>query len=190
MIQRHPRESSTLLETHEKAVPAPMDPPVNNDTVFCTYDSVAEGLVDDQEADRLLEEFKVAFMQSLPFMLVEKDASALRHRQPFLFLAIMAVIAYRVPHVQCTLEDEMRRQVALVIEHSQKGLGILQGLLVYGAWYTSFCHLATQQIAIIVQLCVAFVQDLGLSRRLKQSRTENLLDGQRAFLGAYFLNIP
>jgi hypothetical protein len=150
-----------------------------------------------------VEEFKTSFMEFFPFVVVEGETSELRSSQPFLFHSILTVTAWANPHLQYVLSEELRRQLARIIEHSQKGLGILQGLLVYGAWYHAFYHPATQQLAIIIQLCVAMVQDLGLSRNGKlkvgtphmtecgvvNSRPTGCLAEKRAYLGTFFLSV-
>lgn len=169
---------------------------------FQAYDPVDAGAIDEQHAYRLVEEFKTAFVLSFPFVVVDSDGPMLRQQQPFLFHAILAVTAYETPSIQQILSEELRRQVARVIEHSRKSLEILQGLLVYGAWYHAFYHPANQQLAIVIQLCVALVQDLGLSRnaRLKpgrwavtdcgiHGRPKGSLDEKRAYLGTFFLTV-
>ncbi|KAF1935721.1 hypothetical protein EJ02DRAFT_415320, partial [Clathrospora elynae] len=140
-------------------------------------------------------------MISFPFVVVEADALKLRQQQPFLFHAIMTATTGTTPHIQCVLGDEFKRQIAYSIEHSKKSLEVLQGLLVYGAWYTAFYRPATQQIAIIVQLCVALVQDLEFSsnqkkrvrpaamKQYEQAVPSDPLAGKRAFLGTYFLAV-
>lgn len=140
-------------------------------------------------------------MACFPFVVVDANVPALRLRreQPFLFLSILTVTSHKSPRVQNLLSDELRRQLARVIEYSQKSLDILQGLLVYGAWYHAFYHPASQQLAILVQLCVALVQDLGISRSEKtkpgrsvneyamQSKPKGTLPEKRAFLGTFIL---
>lgn len=169
---------------------------------FKYWDPVDAGVVEEQHAERLVDGFKTSFVESFPFVVVDSDVATLRRDQPFLFHAILTVTSYSTPAIQYLLSEELRRQLARVIEYSRKSLDILQGLLVYGAWYHAFYHPASQQLAIIVQLCVALVQDLGLSRRpktkpgkwsLADCRTQNKYKGtpseKRAFLGTFFLDV-
>jgi len=166
------------------------------------YDPVEAGIIDEQHAYRLVEEFKSSFVDFFPFIVVDGDGSMLRQQQPFLFHAILAVTAYATPRIQYRLSEELRRHLARVIEHSRKSLEILQGLLVYGAWYHAFFHPASQQLAMVVQLCVALVQDLGLSRSSNpkpgkwsvaecgvKGRPKGSLAEKRAYLGTFFLSI-
>lgn len=169
---------------------------------FTFYDPIEAGVLDEQHAVRLVEEFKTSFIPTFPFVLVESDAATLRQQQPFLFLAILTITSIDTPPIQHLLADEMKRQLGRIIEHSRKSLDILQGLLVYAAWYHTFYAPSTQQIAIIVQLCVALVQDLGLTKKPTQKaqrwvvaecelgwRSKGNLIEKRAYLGAFFLSV-
>jgi hypothetical protein len=68
--------------------------------------------------------------------------------------------------------------------------------------YHAFYHPADQQLAIVAQLCVALVQDLGLSRNTAardskwsiatcaiSSRPTGSLTEKRAYLGTFFLTV-
>jgi hypothetical protein len=166
------------------------------------YDPVEAGVLEEQHAYRLVEEFRTSFILTFPFVVVDVDGPTLRSKEPFLFLAILTVTAYDTPRIQYVLSGELKLQVARVVEYSRKSLGILQGLLVYGAWYHSFYHPASQQLATILQLCVALVQELGLSKNVKVkpgkwslaecailSRSKGSLAEKRAYLGSFFLNV-
>lgn len=133
------------------------------------------------------------------------DVNTLRQRQPFLFHSITAVMAYGTPSKQRLLATELKNQIASrIIGHSHKSLEILQGLLVYGAGSYFFYQPENQQLAIVLQLCVAMVQDLGLSKNPKATmrkpnssedqcgtafNTERLAAENRALLGTYFLTV-
>jgi hypothetical protein len=200
-----PPQTETSPDTVDGTVPTlyPIGP--SEAPTFQPYDPVAAGVIGEHHANDLLEEFRTHFVLNFPFVIIDDAAaSTLRHKQPFLFHAIMAVTAYETPEIQCVLGDEFRRQIARTIEYSCKSLDILQGLLIYAAWYHTFYHPKTQQMAIIVQLCVALVQDFGftsnrkekapLSSRLQfqganSTRPEDVIAGKRAFLGTYFLAV-
>jgi hypothetical protein len=171
---------------------------------FQIYDPVNAGVLTEQHACRLVKLYEDSLVHSFPFVVIDTDASSLRQQHPFLFLAILTVAAYDTPSLQHQLADELKRQLCRIIEHSRKSLEILQGLLVYAAWYHTVYRPATQQIAIIIQLCVALTQDLGLSRNtdsvqkpLKWSvsdcavawRPKGDLVEKRAYLGSFFLSV-
>lgn len=171
-------------------------------SVYTPFDPVEAGFIDEEHACRLVEEFRTSFVPFFPFVVVDDNGKTLRKEQPFLFLAILAVTAHATPRIQFVLSEEMRRQLARIIEHARKSLEILQALLIYGAWYHAFFHPANQQLAIVVQLCVALVQDLGLSRNIRtkpgkwsvgdcagSGRPKGTLAEKRAYLGTFFLNV-
>jgi hypothetical protein len=202
-IQTITPESSTATDTapHESST----NPPAYyyfKSSEFPAYDPIEAGILDEQHAYRLVEEFRTSFILTFPFVVVEVDGPTLRNKEPFLFLAILTVTAYETPRIQYMLAGELKLQVARVVEHSRKTLGILQGLLVYGAWYHSFYHPANQQLATILQLCVALVQELGFSKNAKAkpgkwsiaecasiNRSKGSLAEKRAYLGSFFLNV-
>jgi hypothetical protein len=167
---------------------------------FQAYDPVDAGVIDEQHAHRLVQEFQSSFVWAFPFVVVDVDAHTLRQREPFLFHAILTVTAYDTPPIQHKLSEQLRHEIGRVVEQSRKSLGLLQGLLVYGGWYHGFYHPANQQLTTIVQLCVALVQDLGLSNSTKAkrgrfsiaecsmlNRPQGSLAEKRAFLGTCFL---
>lgn len=172
---------------------------------FEAYDPVKAGIISEHAASKLVEEFKQSFVLGFPFVVIPPsvDTDTLRTTCPFLFLSILTITSYRTPDIQRELGNQLKSQIALrIIEHSHKSLEILQGLLVYGAWYHFFYRPANQQLAVVIQLCVAIVQDLALSKNPKEKEkkpranedpfaTSPLMDrgsaGERAYLGTYYL---
>ena len=184
---------ATAVEFPSKSTAEPSD--------FQAYDPIAAGIIEVQHAYRLLDTFKTSFISTFPFVVVEADAASLRQQQPFLFHAILTVTSYDTPRIQRLLEDEFRRQIARTVEHARQDLEILQGLLVYTAWYHAFYHPTNQQLVLLVQMCVALVQELGLSKhRKKRNGLASIMScgpapamdemaAKRAFLGTYFLSV-
>ncbi|CAI6342460.1 unnamed protein product [Periconia digitata] len=171
---------------------------------FEAYDPIDAGIITEHAASRLVEEFKQSFVLSFPFVVIppSTDVNTLRRDSPFLFLSVLTTTSYRTPELQRELANHLKSQIALrVVELSHKSLEILQGLLVYGAWYHFFYRPANQQLAVIIQLCVAVVQDLALSKNPKENQrkarvthdpfTSGHADrgsaGERAYLGTYYL---
>jgi hypothetical protein len=102
------------------------------------YDPVEDGLLDDGAADSLLQEYKDSYTSAFPFVIIPSSVNgrALRQSQPFLFLAILTVTTYRQAGLQLVLAAKLKEQISLrVIHHSQQTLELLQGILVYTAWY-------------------------------------------------------
>lgn len=169
---------------------------------FKPFDPIEAGVLDEDYAFRLVDEFKTSMVPEFPFVIVDSDTETLRKQQPFVFHAILTVSSYGTPPIQHLLEDELKKQLARIIEYSRKSLEILQGLLVYAAWYHAFYKPVNQQLAVIVQLCVAFVQDLGISKHCKQQpakwsvaecaivgRPRGVIAEKRAYLGTFFVNV-
>lgn len=172
----------------------PDESPHQSDLVtFTPYDPILAGIIREDEAVACLHEFHSSFCQQFPFVAVDAftDARTLRTEQPFLFLAILTVTTYRMPTIQRILDEEFRDQVATrIIGHAHKGLELLQGLLVHTAFYHFFYRPGKQQLTLMVQLCVAAVQDLGVSRNVRaQHNTDpnKAVVEKRAILGTYYL---
>jgi hypothetical protein len=126
---------------------APTEPP------WRVYDPVEAGLLDDCTADSLLQEYKDSFTSAFPFIIIPPfvNGRALRQTQPFLFHAIITVTSYRTPGLQLTLAAKLKEQTSLrVIHHSQATLELLQGTLLYTAWYelsyVTLIHCANTQM--------------------------------------------
>ncbi|KAH7093732.1 hypothetical protein FB567DRAFT_588155 [Paraphoma chrysanthemicola] len=181
-------------------VAQPYVTPENTDSApstsaFAEYDPVEAGLLQEDDAFKLLEEFRAENAQFFPFVLVDQSISAneFRHQQPFLFLSIMAVMSYRTPSIQNAIADAFKEQVALrFMECSLKGLEAVQALLVHAAYYQFFYRPGKQQLALIVQMCVATTQDLGLAikcrdRDISPSSVHFSLAENRALLGTYYI---
>ena len=68
--------------------------PYQYELTYTTYDPVNAGLLDEQMADVLLDEFRQSYTPSFPFVVVPPNVSAnvLRRSQPFLFHAIMTIV--------------------------------------------------------------------------------------------------
>lgn len=151
-------------------------------------------------ADRKLETFRRVFINYFPFVVVPPTVSveALRHDNPFLFLCIMAVTSSEDPVLQRRLGKEVKRQICnrLVMDH-EANMDLLQGLLVFVAWYQYFCVPGKHQYFLMLQLCINMCHELrlelnengrrDLERARIQGRAPSLAD-KRALLGTYCLS--
>ncbi|KAL5374714.1 hypothetical protein DPSP01_011732 [Paraphaeosphaeria sporulosa] len=178
-------------------------PYVQTEPSCIAYDPVEAGLLDDCMAESLLQEFRHSYTSAFPFVIVPPsiDGKALRQSHPFLFHAILTVTAHRQVDLQLILAAKLKEQISLrVINHSHKSLELLQGVLLYTAWYHFYYDPIKQQLAVMLQLCVAMLQDLGFSKNPRNAKKKitmgdtgaNLysvrsLAEKRAFLGTYYL---
>lgn len=124
-------------------------------------------------ADRQLEIFRRAFVNYFPFVVVPPKVSveALRNDNPFLFLCIMAVTSFEDPILQRRLGKEIKQQVCdRLVMGCEASMDLLQGLLVFVAWYHYFCVPGKHQYFLVVQLCVNMCHELRLDLNEKGKR--------------------
>lgn len=187
-----PTAVASLTDTHGFSAPYMiLDDSADADEVSVPYDPVEAGLITEAQANLSLSEYRDGCHQQFPFVVVDAslDANALRREQPFLFLSIMAATATRTPTIQRILAEEFRESVAThIVECEHKGLEVLQGLLVHAAYYSFFYSPGKQQLSLMIQLCVATVQDLGISKSSKADPNPGKdIAEKRAVLGTYVL---
>jgi hypothetical protein len=162
---------------------------------FAVYDPVEAGNLEQDEAADLLDDFRREYSQFFPFVVIDAsmDIDTFRREQPFLFLSIMATMTYRDPSTQRILAETFRDQVAVrIMACTHKGLEVLQGLLVHSAYYHFFYQPGKQQLALMIQFCVATAQELGLARKCKERDISSIAPvlsaaENRALLGTYYL---
>jgi hypothetical protein len=193
---RHNKMNTSSLDGSSQPYVTPEDSPIQVLVdAFSPYDPVHIGLLEEDDAVVLLDEFRTGCSQCFPFVIVDAsvDVNTFRRERPFLFLSIMTAMTYRTPSTQRILAENFKEQVAArIIECSHKGLEMLQGLLVHSAYYHYIYRPGKQQLALMIQICVATAQELGLARNCKDrdvsssalvfSTAEN-----RALLGTYYL---
>jgi hypothetical protein len=101
-------------------------------------DIIDRGILSLETAENYLELFKSILTPHFPFVVISPQVSAvhLRHEKPFLFLAIMASTSYDNMPLQRSLGAEVKIAVASrVILNGEVSFDLLQGLLVFLAWY-------------------------------------------------------
>ncbi|KAJ4006465.1 hypothetical protein NW766_010555 [Fusarium irregulare] len=75
----------------------------------------------------------------------------------------------------CTIQRQIGEEVKMqahqrVLMESESSLELLQGVLVYIAWYQYFFSYEKQQIVQLAQLCVSLVHNLGLDQNPNNTR--------------------
>lgn len=101
-------------------------------------DIIDRGLLNIEAAENYLESFKSILTPQFPFVVIPHHVSSvqLREEKPFLFLAIMASASYENMPLQRLLGAEVKRAVASrIILNGEVSFDLLQGLLVFLAWY-------------------------------------------------------
>ena len=168
-----------------------------------TEDIIERGIVTRELAQVLLDRFRANGVCQFPFVVVPLDTTlqALRMESPFLFLAIAAAMNFDNPYLQHKLGEEVRQQaLQRILSGTEQSLDVLQGLLVYIAWYCHFYRAGSHREFLLSQLCVTLAHDLGIDKPKKQptdlpapcgpasdpNTSYSLANAQmRAFLGTY-----
>jgi hypothetical protein len=112
-------------------------------------DIVDQGLVTLELAQLLLNRFRGDAAQHFPFVVVPSGVAlgTLRRTAPSLFLAIVATMIFDNPLLQNQLGEEFRQQAfQKAMLGAEKSFDILQGLLIYTAWYCHFYRRDKQQV--------------------------------------------
>lgn len=164
LSQFQPQGLSGLVGITSSAFPLT---PQHGITHSVPRDVIDRGLVTLDLAQTLLDEYRTKAVYHFPFVLpdAESDINSLRFNSPFLFLCIMTSMLFKDCSLQRQLGEEVRIQAhRRVLLESESSLELLQGLLVYLAWYQYHFLPETQQIVQLGQLCVALVHNLGLDQ--------------------------
>ncbi|KAE8424016.1 hypothetical protein BDV36DRAFT_290113 [Aspergillus pseudocaelatus] len=204
------------LMTHSKLTPANQTTRGNathslngEETDETRLDVIAQGLVNMETAQSLIDLYKSDMRLHFPFVVISSQvtASDLRQQKPFLFLAVLASAAYSNMPLQRLLGKEIRKVIASrMVLHGEVSFELLQGILVFLAWshYHSRPHRYTQ----FLQLAIGLMIELRLDRP-PQTKTWKTalrfnteyalddekyvrpswgLDEQRAVVGCYYLS--
>ncbi|POS68963.1 hypothetical protein DHEL01_v212643, partial [Diaporthe helianthi] len=118
------------------------------------------------EADRALNIYRSLYAPYFPFVTIPVMTTAydLYEKTPFLFRTIVSVAAPQGPNTQSDYREWFRRYIAEhIVVNNERRLELLQALLVHIAW-GDFHFFIESQATNFVQLAVALVIDLGLSR--------------------------
>jgi hypothetical protein len=95
------------------------------------------GLLSIEKAQSLLGIFR-GMCQYFPFVIIPADATvqSLFYDKPFLLLSVLTASSSKEKRLQHVLEEELRSTLSTkVVFAGEKSLDLLQGLLVYLAWF-------------------------------------------------------
>ena len=102
-------------------------------------DVVDQGIFTVEEVEQLIRVFRLEGL-SFPFIQIPPDISVetMRKERPMLLLAVMAFALQRSPplqdHMEACFREELSRRVII---RGEQSMDVLQGLIVYLAWYSS-----------------------------------------------------
>jgi hypothetical protein len=178
----------------------------DNSTKREVEDIVDQGVITSELAQALLNRFRANAIRQFPFVVIPDDATLedVRKQTPFLFLVVAAVMLFDNPFLQHQLGEQVHRQaLQRFLSGTEKSLDLLQGLLVYTAWYCHFYQPHKHQEFLLSQLCVTLAHDLGLDRIKRRTAdrldpckpvytkdpSSSLINAQmRAYLGTYCIS--
>ncbi|KAL2428740.1 hypothetical protein ABEF95_006154 [Exophiala dermatitidis] len=146
-----------LLETSEFALhPGLLSP------IAC----LEEHIKDETEAQLILHAFRNDMAPFFPFVVIPPTMSIdqLKRKSPFLSLSAIMVGCRHDKVRQMAMAKAFRELVShRILVKGEQSLDLLQGLLVYIAWYHLHIPLGPQ-LTNLVHLAMAMVADLGLHR--------------------------
>ncbi|KAM3081082.1 hypothetical protein ACMFMG_005035 [Clarireedia jacksonii] len=142
---------------------------------FLDHDVITKGIVTIKKAEAAIMDFESRTF-SFPFVILPPNTSlnVLRQQRPFLLLAVLAATAQSNMNLQSLLEHELRETLGRrVITRGEKSIDLLQGLLVYLAWYHHHYDPDTQQLFQLTQMANAMAIDLKLHKPYEAPRVTN-----------------
>ncbi|KAE9374683.1 hypothetical protein N431DRAFT_543935 [Stipitochalara longipes BDJ] len=166
-------------------------------------DVISRGIISTNQAEKSIRYFQSKASQ-FPFVLVppKMGLEALRRERPFFLLSILSFAAHHNEKLQLRLELELRESLSKrVIVHCEKSLDLLQGVLVYLAWYHFYFEPDREQLYQLSQMAAAMAIDLGINKPTSDSASNDVralkaklflpnlddFEAQRTFLACYFL---
>ncbi|RYP19992.1 hypothetical protein DL765_003041 [Monosporascus sp. GIB2] len=143
-------------------------------------------------AERLLATFRDTLLPHCPSVALPDgaDVRSLARDMPFVLLAILAVTSCSTSLQGHSLYDEEFRKVLGLkfVTSSERSLEMLQGLLIYCAWYPFHLRPKSRQVIQYMRMAVDIVQDLELDQEggYMALDPQDQLSGIRAFLACHY----
>ncbi|WPG98008.1 Hypothetical protein R9X50_00079200 [Acrodontium crateriforme] len=140
-----------------------------------------------------------------PFVVIpDGDVATVQQTKPFLLQTAILASMNRDVDGSLRLEESIMRHLSEeVFFNSARSLDLLQGLLVYIAWY-HFRFFIGRKMTIMLQLAISIAADLGLTRPPKatdmielqiktgssdaEEAKSRTLEERRAYMGCYYLS--
>ncbi|GKT42398.1 uncharacterized protein ColSpa_02579 [Colletotrichum spaethianum] len=147
-------------------------------------------------AEKLLQTFRV-MLKHFPCVALPPDATveSLSKTKPFLLLAILSTASVSSALQGHTLYDEEFRKILGLkfVAGSERTLELLQGLLIYTAWYPFHLRPKSKQVFHYVRMAAEILHDLELNHPPYQAAgvstplAPDQMEGIRAYLSCYYL---
>ncbi|RMJ12426.1 hypothetical protein CDV36_007912 [Fusarium kuroshium] len=202
----------TLREMHEQALDAVLEqdfidssqstsqtttPRSSTSQSHPISDIWRQPLFDMASAESLLSTFK-SMVNYLPFIVFPDDSSVpyLAATKPFTLLAILTVASgSNMVQKHALYDDEFRKALGLkYVSGGEKSLELLQGVLIYCAWYPFHLRPKNGQLVQCLRMAADLIHDLDLDQNfleipdpLSRKVTDDELDKIRAYLAFLYL---
>ncbi|RYP44277.1 hypothetical protein DL768_009247 [Monosporascus sp. mg162] len=143
-------------------------------------------------AEKLLATFRDTLLPHCPIVALPDgaDVRSLARDMPFVLLAILAVTSCSTSLQGHSLYDEEFRKVLGLkfVTSSERSLEMLQGLLIYCAWYPFHLRPKNRQVNQYMRMAVDIMQDLELDQEggYMSLDPQDQLPGIRAFLACHY----
>ncbi|KEF56995.1 uncharacterized protein A1O9_07185 [Exophiala aquamarina CBS 119918] len=118
----------------------------------------------DEEGELLLRKFRLEFSQFFPFVAVPpvKTFLNLRDESPFVLIVSLMVACRDDGVLQSAVAKKIREIISFsVLVKGEQSLDLLQGLMLFLAWYHLHMHLGSQ-VSNLIHIIMALMTDLGL----------------------------
>ncbi|EAA58577.1 hypothetical protein AN6759.2 [Aspergillus nidulans FGSC A4] len=147
--------------------------------------------------EHLLDGFR-SLARYFPFVIIPADwtVTYMAEDRPFLLLSAVACVASRFSNLQQALAEELKGTLShRVVIAGEKGLDLLQGLLVHLAWFHFYLDPRSRQTYQYLQLAISMVVELDLEQKIADLIEGSTAPGDlcsreacRAYLGCYYLS--
>ncbi|KAL3437017.1 hypothetical protein BDV09DRAFT_163500 [Aspergillus tetrazonus] len=147
--------------------------------------------------EHLLDGFR-SLARYFPFVIIPADwtATYMAEDRPFLLLSAVACASSRFSNLQQALTEELKGTLShRVVIAGEKGLDLLQGLLVHLAWFHFYLDPRSRQTYQYLQIAISMVVELDLEQKIADLIEGPTTPGDlcsreecRAYLGCYYLS--
>ncbi|KFY78900.1 hypothetical protein V499_02026 [Pseudogymnoascus sp. VKM F-103] len=193
LIEENPIDNS---QTASQSVSLPSPSSLSNQPHLIS-DIWRQPLFNIASAESLLNSFK-SMVNYLPFVILPDDSSVLHlaATKPFTLLSILTVASgSKMVQKHALYDDEFRKALGLkYVSGGERSLEMLQGLLIYCAWYPFHLWPKNGQLVHCLRMAADLVQDLHLDENFLTMRdpwspkvTGDELEKIRAYLAYVYL---
>ncbi|KLP01118.1 related to cercosporin resistance protein [Fusarium fujikuroi] len=158
-IATHPRKASSATSSSSQT------PPETQSPIHALF-SFPLSSISHRLAYKMLETYRQEMMPLFPFVWIGLDEipEKLFRERPMLYMAIMVVTCQENIEIQQELAQKYREEIGRRIwTLAEKNLQLLQGILVFLAWYQTHWVLG-HQLSNLMYMAMSLVTELGLDK--------------------------